>query len=573
MAASREELESLIRAADAAGDGDAVNVLFAEMDKLGAAPKAQAWTPPSGTMPMSIPQLDPISARFASTLPRLGDAIDAGTKKLGVTAEANPMSLPVAPLETGLQMGTGLLGTITGGLAGLGQGAWNAAVPEKYEGPQAADRVRQVQQAMTFQPRTSGGQLLSGAVSLPGRAWEAGTDYVGGKVTDATGSPALGTAIKTLGDGALPGFLAVRGMPKGPKPNEKAPPNTKYDVPTTEQLRAETNAAYKRGKESGVMVKADAYAKAADEISENAKAEALDPVLHPKSSRIVQVLQERKGKDLDLQEAENLRRIALEAEGDVNNVGAQTGDGRIAGKIVDDLDDKIDALTVNAEARALNRRKSNSQMLDVMVDRAQTKAGANYTQSGLENALRKEFQSLALNTRRLKRLTASQQDAVKRVARGGKLENTLRNLGKFDPLTGGMGTAISLGLGGGFALPTGGMSMLLPAIGFASKRGATKMAVSNVDKAREALVGRGTTGGLLNGGSATQPLLAPRGLLGAPAPRSAAQLRKEISSLDLEVQRLQAMGPASSTVRAAVESELARLRRELEGVEAQGERP
>lgn len=36
MAASREELEQLIRAADAAGDGDAVNVLFAEMDKLGA---------------------------------------------------------------------------------------------------------------------------------------------------------------------------------------------------------------------------------------------------------------------------------------------------------------------------------------------------------------------------------------------------------------------------------------------------------------------------------------------------------------------------------------------------------
>lgn len=40
MGASREELEGLIRAADAAGDGEAVRVLFGEMDKLGATPAA-----------------------------------------------------------------------------------------------------------------------------------------------------------------------------------------------------------------------------------------------------------------------------------------------------------------------------------------------------------------------------------------------------------------------------------------------------------------------------------------------------------------------------------------------------
>jgi hypothetical protein len=46
MAASREELENLIRAADAAGDGESVNVLFGELDKLGpvAAPEQRMET-------------------------------------------------------------------------------------------------------------------------------------------------------------------------------------------------------------------------------------------------------------------------------------------------------------------------------------------------------------------------------------------------------------------------------------------------------------------------------------------------------------------------------------------------
>jgi hypothetical protein len=536
-----------------------------------AAPQGlpQGWSP-NQYPPGFTPQPNPFGQQLIGGMERLNQAA-------GVTAQPKETDVAAMIPEVALQAGTGLLGTIGGGLAGIGQGVWNQTagrISPDLKGPDAADRVRQIQQGTTYQPRTAGGQMLSATVGLPGQVLGKGTTYLGEKTAEVTGSPLVGAGVKTVGD-ILPSLIAARSLPKrdAPEPRGKFV-DTKNSVPTTEQLRKETNAAYKRGKESGVMVKADEYARAADEITESAKEEALDPVLHPKSSRIVQVLQERKGKDLDLQEAENLRRIALEAEGDVNNVGQQTGDGRIAGKIVDDLDDKIDALSVNAEARALNRRKANSQLLDVMVDRAQTKAGANYTQSGLENALRKEFQALALNTRRMKRLTEAQQEAIKRVARGGKMENTLRNLGKFDPTTGGMGTAISMGLGGGLAIPTGGLSLLLPAIGFASKRGATKMAESNVDAAREALVGRGvgnsTLGGLLAKGEATKPLVGQRGLLGGSAPRSVAQLRSEIASLDAEVQRLQAAGPAASTVRASVEAELARLQKELADVEAQG---
>jgi hypothetical protein len=196
-------------------------------------------------------------------------------------------------------------------------------------------------------------------------------------------------------------------------------------------------------------------------------------------------LESAAGKDLTLQEAETLRKIALDAEDDLNPVTRQpTPDARIAGKIVDQLDESIDALDFNSDARGIWSRMKKSQMVDQMIHRAEINAGAHYTQAGMEHALRQEFKRLANNERRLRGLTKEQRAAIEDVAKGGPMENTLRALGKFDPTTGPVAAIASLGTG----LATGG---LLPAAGFLAKRAATRATVRNVDLAREALVGRG----------------------------------------------------------------------------------
>jgi hypothetical protein len=109
------------------------------------------------------------------------------------------------------------------------------------------------------------------------------------------------------------------------------------------------------------------------------------------------------------------------------------------------------------------------------MDRAETKAGAHYTQAGMEHAIRGEFKQLALNDKELRRFTKAEQDAIKKIARGGKWENSLRNLGKFDPSSGGMAAFMSALLAGGGAMSTGGASLLLPAAAFAAKRRATTL--------------------------------------------------------------------------------------------------
>jgi hypothetical protein len=514
-------------------------------------------------MPAKEPESYPGAGGYNPMQSMLGGSALRIGERLGMTPEntASPVRNALAPAEVALQLGTGAVAAPVAGLAGLGQGVKNLFSP----GMQAGDRTRQIQESLTYQPRTGAGAGMSRASALPIEAYSAGTNYLGEKATDITGSPAVGATIKTLGDVA-PAVIGGRNAPRpGPRRVGGYTP-TKTEVPTTEQLRTAANLKYKEAKDSGVMVPADSYGKAVGEISEMARNEALNDKLHPKSSEVMRVLEKSREKDLTLQEAENLRKLALDAEGDVNSLGRQTADGRIAGKIVDELDDKIDALSLNNEARALWSRTSKSQLLDNLIERAENRAGANYTQAGKETALRQEFKSLLNNPRRMRGFTPEQKAAIKRVVHGGAVENTLRTLGKFDPTTGGMGTAISAGLAGGFAAPTGGMSLALPVIGFGAKRGATAMTARNVQAAREALVGRGLPSAAPQTRAApTLPNAALPAAIGGPRVRSTATIRNEMQNL---VRQASTAGKPGAASIQEVWLELQRLQAELKTAES-----
>jgi hypothetical protein len=108
---------------------------------------------------------------------------------------------PQGPLSTGLQgsgeaaatIGSAVLGSVPAGLAGL------AALP--FKGPQGAARtVEDVQEALTYVPRTQEGvKAVQGAVG-PLSAMGAPAEYIGEKTRQATGSPALATAAEVMLD-------------------------------------------------------------------------------------------------------------------------------------------------------------------------------------------------------------------------------------------------------------------------------------------------------------------------------------------------------------------------------------
>jgi hypothetical protein len=485
--------------------------------------------------------------------------------------------------EAGLKGATGAIGGFAGDIAGLASLTSPIAMIARARGHDTGifdpETVRNsVSSSLTYQP-SNPQSFASQVVDVPGNLARAG----GNKLADIPGIKGVPYVDTFFRESLIPaglnaaGAYGARVLPRNANTKRNYTP-IRHDIPTTEQLTKASREAYAAGKKSGAFVPATGYEKTLGNLRDMTKNEGLNAKLHPKSSAVMEELEKVAGKDLSLQEAETLRKIALDAEDDLNPVTREpTPDARLAAKIVDELDDSVDALSVNSPARALWARSRRSQMIDRAIHRAEIKAGAHYTQAGMEHALRQEFKQLALNPRRMRGLTAEQRAAVEKVAKGGHIENTLRVLGKFDPTTGGVAAAASIGTGAGLSGVTGGASMLLPVAGFASRRGATKMTARNVDAAREALVGRGldvgpSIGSLTKQGSA-QPLLQRRGLLDDTPARPATEIRADLQALDAEVLRLKAMGPVADTVRTSVEAEVARLRQELSAAESRGALP
>ena len=439
-----------------------------------------------------------------------------------------PGSIESAVREPLLSLGSSASAAPIAGVAGIGAAATKALGLTDAD---PADVVGNVQSALTYQPRTRMGQAATDAVSYPFQKLAEGADAAGQVVADSArgyvGSNAAnlyGTAANVAVQSA-PALLTRRGgkvardVNPRPDPGRVAAPRSEAQpaaaaakaperpsglggvserAPSLEQLKADAAAAYKRADEAGIVVRDNSLTGLKTRITSIAKKEGLDKDLHPDSSAVLKRIQQSKG-NLTLSELETMRKVANDAKGSL-----KPADQRIAGKIVDEIDDYLDNLSETdvlagtaekakalKDARSLYSRAKKSETIAKLMDRAETKAGAHYTQAGMEHALRGEFKALALNEKQLRRFSKAEQEAIKNIAKGGKWENSLRNLGKFDPTSGGMSAFMSTLLAGGGAASTGGASLLLPAAAYAAKRQATRITSRKVSDLDEMVRGGG----------------------------------------------------------------------------------
>ena len=123
----------------------------------------------------------------------------------------------LGPLESGLHIASGVAGQVVGGLAGIGSTVSNLihgqSLPDSVAN--AGNTVSSVQNAMTYEPRTALGHDITNVVQYPFQKLNDAAQYAGGKVTDWTGSPALGTAVNT-GINMLPMMLGGKGSFESP---------------------------------------------------------------------------------------------------------------------------------------------------------------------------------------------------------------------------------------------------------------------------------------------------------------------------------------------------------------------
>lgn len=325
-----------------------------------------------------------------------------------------------------------------------------------------------------------------GAGSLPFIA----TGPVGAGLKLAGASAALGGLGETIGGdtgkiigASIPLLAAFRG---------KRPPAP----PSSEALKDQAQNAYRAAESAGVVIGEASFENAFLNIAKDAAKQGLHPKLHPRALAALESLGNEVGKPLTLEKADTLRKVLKNAAST-----ADASERRIVMRAVDKFDDYIaglkptDVLAGDAkaatealtEARGLWSKARKSEAVEDLMERAKTRA-SQFSGSGYENALRTEFRNLIMNPRKMRVFSAEEQDAIKKVAKGGALENSLRMLGKFAP-TGVVSSALSGGMGFAAAGPAGAVA--LPALGFAARRGATALTERNAKLAAE-LMRRGS---------------------------------------------------------------------------------
>ena len=418
---------------------------------------------------LALPAAELITTGLNAILPDKYDIpsptaqVEKGLTKLG-------FPVPETQTERALQVGGGAVGGVGGQVGALGQLAKTATSPV----------ARGVAQTLSQEPvRQVAAALPVGATS----------QYV----AEETGSPTLGMAAGIAA--GIPFAMGAKGT---------------LQAPTVQELKGQAGQQYKFAEDVGAVFKKNSYNQFANKLESTLAKEGLDKTLQPRVYAALERIKDTKNSNVTLENMEILRRI-----GQAAGSSADASERRLASIMVDNLDDFVEtaqpsqlakgsseAVSALTDARELWKRAKKTEILDDLVASAELRADANFSQSGMENALRRKLVTLADNPKKLRAFTKEEQNAIKVAAKGGSIQNALRLVGKLAP-TGIVSGGGSVGLGYLAGGPIGAVG--LPIVGGVARKGAEQLGLRNIEQLRNRLAT----------GNVPIPQVTPRSLIGA----------------------------------------------------------
>lgn len=287
--------------------------------------------------------------------------------------------------------------------------------------------------------------------------------------------------------------------------NRRAIANAARGAPTSAELRAAGNQAYRAVDDAGVQIRPESFNRARQDIVEALRANTgFDELpgpgsLTPGSARTVQIMGEASERMAQEPTAalpfRSLDQIRRQAGGAAANFSNPT-DQKAATEIISQLDDFVtrlgpdDAIAGDVEAlkTALPRARevwgqmSRSQMLDDAMEQSE-----NYL-SGGSSAIRNQFARILRNDKLSRGFSDAEKAAMQRVTKGTMPEQILNLLG------GGLGQLAQMGAGfniGGFPGAAAGMGTAA-----LSRRASEAVTRRNAEIARALVAGGKMRGGL-----------------------------------------------------------------------------
>lgn len=271
----------------------------------------------------------------------------------------------------------------------------------------------------------------------------------------------------------------------------------KPEIPATQELKAQSTAAYNATKQAGVQIKPEAFRSMVSDIIPDIKQAGFDKDIQPQAAAALRRLQSEieLGSSPTLPELDILRQVAGSAA-----QSPSANERRISRIITSKMDDFLDNLKSEdvsggdtagsvqslKTARELWRRQAKSNEIDELFEKAALRAPGTPAE-GFEGQVRKQFKALSENPKRLRKFSADEQEAIKQIATGGKMQNALTKIGKFSPTAGFFSAALS----GGIAADALQRPELLavPALGGIARWAAGKLRLARANKLKEMVRG------------------------------------------------------------------------------------
>lgn len=445
-----------------------------------------------------------------------------GTDSSGVVQPAlgdTAAQAPIAKSGTGIPLldeaigfEEGILSAITSaaaepfaGVAGIAQGL------NPFADPGASSRaVSAVREGLTFQPQTQEGieglQAAGGALAPVGEVLAGAEDFLGDAAFNATGSPAIAAAAKTLPTAVLEAIGGVGSFAKAggrlSKTGKEALKVADNEVskalvesaPDIDTIKDTSRAVYKEIEETGAKLKPQATSSLLKTVIRRANKENVDSVLTPKSARVVDQFKDELANRAprNITDLDTMRKKAQIAAASVD-----PADARVGAIMIDEIDsfmDKMGAsafLTAAEEGAGLGKKYKTARNLwgrarrAELIQDAMDKAGRQA--SGFENGIRVQLRQILNNKKRSRFFTKDELSAMDDVVKGSNEQNILKLVGRLG-FSEGQATNILGGLAG-----TAVLGPVTPVIGQIS-RGLAQRSTRKAAELSDALVKAGPDG-------------------------------------------------------------------------------
>ena len=273
-----------------------------------------------------------------------------------------------------------------------------------------------------------------------------------------------------------------------------APKVPTLSAPSIPELKAAAKVGYESPEVAAVNIKSKAITDFADKTSLELNNLGIDDILAPKTFGLLSRLQKAPGSSTIT--GANIQ-TARKAFG--NAAGSPDPTERLAAKtVIDKLDELLPNLSskdvisgdVGAAAKILEEARGNysaakrAESIDNKTIQAELQAAAANSGQNVANTVRQRMADILLKPKEQRGFSEPELAQMEEIVRGSKSGNVLRMGGNLLGGGGGLGAAVSAGIGG---LVTGGPGAIAPVVGYGLKQLSNRLTLKQTERLSEAI--------------------------------------------------------------------------------------